>query len=58
VVLIVLAAKGNRPMRVWLIGDTVPSGVSSGCCTDGVKDDDVVLCYRDLSEIIDLGRRC
>lgn len=56
-VLIALAAKDDRPMRVWLIGDTVPSGASSGCCTDGVKDDDVVLCYRDLSEIIDLGRQ-
>jgi hypothetical protein len=31
-----------------LIGDIVPSGTSSGCCQDGIKDDDIVVRYRDL----------
>lgn len=55
-VLIEIAARGDHPRRTLLIGDTVPSGVSSGCCTEGVDDADVVLRYRDLREFIDAAR--
>jgi hypothetical protein len=35
-----------------LIGDIVPSGMDSGCCQDGIRDEDIVVRYRDLRSLL------
>lgn len=37
---------------ILLIGDVTPTGLDDGCCSTGLKDDDVIVRYRDLRPIL------
>jgi hypothetical protein len=42
----------NGETKRLLIGDIVPSGMDSGCCQEGIRDEDIVVRYRDLRHLI------
>lgn len=39
---------GELFTRRLLIGDLTPTGMDDGCCSSGLKDEDVIVRYRDL----------
>lgn len=41
-------ASGELSIHRLLIGDLTPTGMDDGCCASGLKEDDVIIRYRDL----------
>jgi len=37
---------------IMLIGDVTPTGLDDGCCAAGLKDEDVIVRYRDMRPIL------
>lgn len=49
---------GITSRSVMLIGDVTPSGLDDGCCSSGLKDEDVIVSYCDLRSTLEEAFKC
>lgn len=49
---------GVTSRSVMLIGDVTPNGLDDGCCSSGLKDDDLIVSYCDLRPTLEEAFKC